>query len=145
MESPLNDHDAFLGKVAHLLQLEKKAQEVSLLATGKVHIEQTDYNSWDNGCEIYTIFIDIPSTQFIELGNRIDSLQQEILKEAQFLLRLIQGEAIAAVVISPDIPYDPEWREKITKPSPTELIQEEQGFKPLTKNTRRGKQEFGLG
>jgi len=31
MESPLSDHDAFLGKIAHLLQLEKKSQEVSLL------------------------------------------------------------------------------------------------------------------
>ena len=124
MESPLKDHDTFLGQIAHLLQLEKKSQEVSILATGKVHIEQTDYNSWDDGCEIFTIFIDIPSTQFIDLGNRIDNIQQEILKKAQFLLRLARGEAIAAVVISPDIPYDPEWRDKVTKPSAIELIQE---------------------
>ena len=93
MESPLKDHDTFLGQIADLLQLEKKSQEVSILATGKVHMEQTDYNSWDNGCEIFTIFIDIPSTQFIDLGNRIDNIQQEILKKAQFLLQVNSGRS----------------------------------------------------
>jgi len=125
MESPLNDYDAFLGKIAHLLQLEKKTQEVSLLATGKVTIEQTGSSSWGNqDCDLFTVFIEIPSTKFVELGHRIDSLQNEILKKAQFLLRLVEGEGIEAVVISPDIPYDPKWRDKITRAPPSELIQE---------------------
>ena len=125
MESLLSDHDAFLGKIAHLLQLEKKIQEVSLLATGKVTIEQTGCASWGNeDCDLFTVFIEIPSIKFVELGHRIDSLQKEILKKAQFLLRLIERESIEAVVISPDIPYDPKWREKITRAPASELAQD---------------------
>lgn len=125
MESPLNDHDAFLGKIAHLLQLEQKAQTLSLLATGKVTIERTSCRTWGNDdCDLFTIYIEIPSTKFLELGPRIDNLQQEVLRKSQFLLRLIERESIEAVVISPDIPYDPNWRDKITKAPPSELIQE---------------------
>jgi len=124
MESPLRDHDVFLGKLAHLLQLERKSQEVALLAAGKVHIEHTGSEFYGNGCDLFTIYIEIPSKQFMELGHRIDSIQQAILEKAQFLLKLIEREAIEAVLISPDIPYDPEWKSNITKPSSEELIQE---------------------
>jgi hypothetical protein len=124
MESPLNNHDAFLGKIAHLLQLEQKTQAVSLLATGRVTIEQTNRTTWGNDdYDLFTIFIEISSSKFVELGPRIDNLQQEVLKKSQFLLRLIERESIEAVVISPDIPYDPKWRDKIIKAPPSELIQ----------------------
>ena len=46
------------------------------------------------------------------------------MKKAQFLLRLIERESIEAVIISPNIPYDPKWRDKITEAPPSELIQE---------------------
>ncbi|MCX5724974.1 MAG: hypothetical protein NTX84_10785 [Nitrospirae bacterium] len=108
MESHLSDHDAFLGKIAHLLQLEQKTQALSLLATGKVTIERTSCRTWGNDdCDLFTIYIEIPSTKFVELGTRIDILQQEVFEKSQFLLKLIERESIEAVVISPDIPYDP--------------------------------------
>jgi len=85
LENPLHDHDAFLGMIVHLLQLEKKTQEVSILATGRVTIVQTGSTSWGNeDCDLFTIFIEIPSAKFVELGHRIDTLQQEILKRHNF-------------------------------------------------------------
>jgi len=111
--SPLADAEEFLAKVVHLLQMENRSFEAALLARAKIRIEQTGWDNWNNGTEIYTIYIDVPSPIYAELGQKTESVERAILKKAQFLLRAHDQEAVGSVVLSPDIPYDTNWREKV--------------------------------
>lgn len=124
MQSSLTDEDAFVAKIVHLLQLDGATLEAKLLAKGTVRIEQVRWDDWHSDVDIYTIFIDISSITYSQLGQRIEKIQKVILAKAQFLLRNIPDEAIRNVELNPSIPYELNWREKVFM-VPTEKLVEE--------------------
>jgi hypothetical protein len=120
----LSDSEAFLARIAHLLRLSDKTAEAKLLAAAKFRIEQTDYDNWDRGIEIYTIYLDVPATIYAEIKSEITNVQKSILEQAQLVLRTIPGKAISSVVIDPEIPYDPEWRKNVSTISVEQVLTE---------------------
>lgn len=113
MSSPLADAEQFIAKIAHLLQLENRLSDAALLAKATARIEQTGWDNWNNGVAIYTLYVDIPSDTYARLGNKIATIEKTILAKAQFLMRTYDDEAVGTVVISPDIPFDANWRHKV--------------------------------
>jgi hypothetical protein len=115
MESPLHDHDAFLAKVAGLLKLQNLNIEAKIVASAKGRIEQTDYDNWDGGTAIHTIYLKVPTVSYSEIMLDVENIQKAILDKARFVLRTHQGDGIGSVVIDAEIPYDPDWRQKIER------------------------------
>ena len=54
-ERPLPDHEGLIAKIANLLRLHDK--DADNLASSKSLIEQTDYDGWDGGTDIYTSYL----------------------------------------------------------------------------------------
>jgi hypothetical protein len=131
MESPLSDHEALIAKIANLLRLDDKNAEAKLLAFSKFRIEQTDYDGWDGGTDIYTIYLEIPTAAYSEVRSDIENIQKGILEKARFVLRTFSGQAIGAVLIDPEIPYDPDWRQKIRAMPSEDLVPEIQKHRNL--------------
>jgi hypothetical protein len=50
--------------LAEVFRHQNKADLVEVLEHGKVRIEQTDYDGWDNGTDIYILFIELPVKLF---------------------------------------------------------------------------------
>ena len=104
--------------------LDDKDAEAKLLASSKFRIEQTDYDGWDGGTDIYTSYLEIPTAAYSEVRSDIENIQKGILEKARFVLRTFSGQAIGAVLIDPEIPYDPDWRRKIRAKSLEDLVPE---------------------
>jgi len=124
MENPLSDAEAFVARIASLLRLNNRNAEAKILASAKFRIEQTDYDSWNNGTDIYTIYVEIPAPTYAEFKPNIETIQEAILEQARFALRTFSGVAVRAVIIDPEIPYDPEWRQNINTMPAGDLVSE---------------------
>lgn len=124
MENPLSDPEAFIAKIANLLRLCDRNAEEKILASANFWVEHTDCDSWNGGTDIYTIYLEIPATTYSEVKSDIETIQDVILEQARFALRTLSGKSIGSVVIDPEIPYDPEWRQNIRAMPAQELLSE---------------------
>lgn len=131
MLTDLSQPEVFIGKIAHLLKLEGRIREVMLLAEAKTRIEQTDYEPYGDGCDIYTIFVEIPLKVYADIESQVRGIQESILAKAKFLLRHHAKIAVGSVSIDPLIPDEPNWRQTVLALSREDTIREVEAQRDL--------------
>jgi hypothetical protein len=85
---------------------------VAVLAQSTASINQTGYDNWDQGTDIYQITLNVPFRLFSQIEEVRNALEESILSAIRVLLRGHEGSFIASVLISTELSTSDNWREK---------------------------------
>ena len=72
--------EAALPTAAELLRQRKATAAFRILAQAEIETEQTDYDNWNGGTEIWTAYLRVPVSVFVETEGTHDQLCGEIAK-----------------------------------------------------------------
>ncbi|HUI22450.1 MAG TPA: abortive infection family protein [Methylocella sp.] len=107
--SGFDDPDAILGTASKLLEAQGHDIAVSVLRLAQAAFEQTGYDNWDGGTDIYTLFLRIAPEWYAQIESGRELIEQQI----DTALKPVIGEHSANwvnVKIAPLVRKDPEWR-----------------------------------
>lgn len=93
--------EAIIESLIQVFKHQNKLETVSVLENVKARIEQTDYDNWDGGTFIFTLFLDIPLKLFAHLEHRINQFEEAIAKKLTSILRDTGNQHLNRVVIAP--------------------------------------------
>lgn len=114
--------DDLINTIASICQERKLPGLVSLLAEADFSLEITDYDNWDAGIELYTLYMQIPPSRYAEITDHIEITQNTILEIAQSVLLPYRGSYLKNVTISPKIVTETKWREVARYSATQELV-----------------------
>lgn len=95
---------------------QNKLETVNLLENSEARIEQTDYDNWNGGTLIFTLFLKIPLKLFIHIESRIGQFEEAISSKLSSILRNTGNYHLNRVVIEP-ILVKPIVNKTISKPT----------------------------
>lgn len=78
MEQLLDNFQDFLAAAEELLRTEGHSEAAGLLRNPNYRIEQTDYEHWNNGISIWTVFFPVRPVDYSKLGDRREILETQI-------------------------------------------------------------------
>lgn len=70
--------ERILGTVHNLLVAEGMADAAAIVSQYPARAEQTDYDNWNGGTEIWTIFLDAPAADYARLGSKREEYEEQI-------------------------------------------------------------------
>ena len=70
--------DVVLGTIVALLDAEGMGEAAAFVRNYPARAEQTGFDNWNGGTEIWTIFFDLPPRDYARLGSRREQLQEQI-------------------------------------------------------------------
>lgn len=100
--------DIVLGTVHALLVAENMDEASSLVITYPARAEQTGYDNWNGGTEIWTIYFDVPPQEYARLGSRRAQLEEQITARLKTAMSESQDWYSASVVPARVVAKD--WR-----------------------------------
>jgi hypothetical protein len=106
------DIESILATVVRLLASEGRAKEVGVLANAETILKQTDYDNWDGGVYIYTLYLHVPVWLYSQVSSDKEESEKKILEHISPLLTSSPNDHIANVIISPQAMEDKDWRDK---------------------------------
>lgn len=108
-----NDPEPLVATIARLYAVEGKAREVAILANAEVKIEITDYDNWDGGTNIYTLYLSIPYWLYAQIAEDIKSIEQDILEKAVPIIRTTPSNSwLHTIFIAPIASAEADWQDK---------------------------------
>jgi hypothetical protein len=93
--------ETIIESLIQVFKHQNKLETVNLLENSEATIEQTDYDNWDGGTLIFTLFLNIPLKLFANLESRIDQFEEAISKKLKSVLRDTGNHRLSHVVIAP--------------------------------------------
>ena len=97
--------------MAQLFAAEGKAREVAILTIAQSSIEQTGYDNWDGGTDIYTIYLHVPPALYAQLNGQQHDIEKLFQEKATGILRLYHRTWVGFEIV-PELYTDEQWREK---------------------------------
>lgn len=70
------DADLLIQNAARLFATEGDAKLVAVLSYSEISASQTDYDNWNGGTYIYTIFLDVPQVVFSEIQSELKQIEE---------------------------------------------------------------------
>lgn len=107
----IEQSEEMLSTIVRLFAREGSAREVAILAESKTSLEQTDYDNWNGGTYIYTLFVDVPLGLFTQIQSSLKEIQEKLLDK----MGLVVSEDrcyIREVTLRPQLIHDKDWRVK---------------------------------
>lgn len=104
--------EPLVATLARLYAAEGKAREVAVLAHAKIKIEQTDYDNWNGGTHIFSLYLQIPPNIYSQLGNDREEVEKSLLERAQLIVRPFTNDWLKEILILPQIVDVGDWQEK---------------------------------
>ena len=104
--------EAILATVTELLASEGRAKEVGILAHAEAILKQTDYDNWDGGVYIYTLYLQVPAWLYTQVSSGKEESEEKILAYIDSLTTPFPRDHIRRVLISPQATEDNHWRDK---------------------------------
>lgn len=101
--------EAVLGTVHALFIAEDKIEAASLVCSYPARIEQTGFDNWNGGTEIWTIYLDLPPAEFSRLGARRPHLEELISAQIKAVLEN-ESSAWYSAKIVPARTTSKDWR-----------------------------------
>ncbi|MFD0726298.1 abortive infection family protein [Lysobacter brunescens] len=98
-----------LGTVHALLVSEDMAEAAAIVRTFPARAEQTGYDNWNGGTELWTIYFDVPPHDYARMGSRRTQIEEQITGRIKSVLEQeTQDWYSVAIVPSRALPKD--WR-----------------------------------
>ncbi|MGG4141748.1 hypothetical protein ABEW34_01345 [Paenibacillus algorifonticola] len=107
----IKDSNSHLATIVRLFALEGATKEVAVLANAVSSAQQTDYDNWNSGTYLYTLYLKVNIPLYAQIENEIETIQQNILNKLNKSIAE-EGHFYRNVEISPKLSEDPEWRGK---------------------------------
>lgn len=102
--------ESTLATVYALLQAEGMSDAANLVRTYPVRAEQTGYDNWNGGTEIWELFFEIPALDYARLGSQRGYLEEQITARLKSVLEPETQDWYAAKIIQLGIKELIGWR-----------------------------------
>ena len=103
--------EEIIATTARLFASEGNATEVAILVHAEPSIQQTDYDNFDGGVYIYTIYLVLPLHLYSQISSDIDKFSGNILDKIRKLAHpLFPNDWINRILISPQLSSGDNWR-----------------------------------
>lgn len=107
--SPFEDPDPALATAAKLLDAEGLSLASTILRAARATFEQTGYDNWNGGTNIYTLWLRIPPETYASLGTSRDLVQTQIHERLKPIIEQSSDDWFS-VRIAPLVTADTSWR-----------------------------------
>ncbi len=107
MES--KDLESVLGTVHDLLTAEGMNEAAQLVRAYPARAEQTGYDNWNGGTEIWEVYFDVPPADYARLGSRRTQIEEQITARLKIVLEPETQDWYSAKIVPRRTPSK-EWR-----------------------------------
>lgn len=104
----------------------KNPKLYNLLQAGDIDIDMTDYDNWNGGINIYTIYLNLDVNVYSTIEGNISEYESALLNEFQFLIRDDEHTVFSNLIIKPVIKESIAWDKtdpSLTKEELTKMIE----------------------
>ncbi len=105
------DIDLLVQNVARLFAHEGNAKIVSVLSFSTISAAQTDFDNWNNGTNIYTVYLEVPQLIYLEIRSELSDLAQLIKDRLGELMQRYERAWVGEVILSPQLIESQDWQE----------------------------------
>ena len=99
-----------LYTVGELLKADSENELKSLLDIADIAIEESGYDNWNGGTYFFTINLNIDVEFFIKIRDRIEKIENDLLRRFEIGIRHIDNEVISAIRIIPRAQAKIDWQ-----------------------------------
>jgi hypothetical protein len=78
--------ESVLATVHSLLQAEGMVEAANVVRIYPARIDQTGYDNWNGGTNIFEVFFELPSTEYVRLGSRRTYIEEQITARLKIVL-----------------------------------------------------------
>lgn len=100
--------ELILGTVHALLVAENMVEAASIVSNYPARADQTGYDGWNGGTEIWTIYFDVPPQEFATLGAKKAHYEEQI--NSRLKIAMTESEDWYSVSIVPSRVVSSDWR-----------------------------------
>jgi hypothetical protein len=100
-----------LGTVCALLEGAGKEAAAELVRTYPARCEQTGFDNWNGGTELWEVFFEVPAREFAKLGGRREELEKHITQAMKTVLDSETQDWYSAAII-PAKEHEKGWRDR---------------------------------
>jgi hypothetical protein len=101
MLDDLGDFKSLVYTVTEIAKADEMTDLTELLLNSEINISQTHYDNWNGGSYGYTIYFAIDVRRFIQIKNRVEDSEAELLQRFGIATRHLDNESISRVSIVP--------------------------------------------
>lgn len=123
MEDYLGNPTILLKTLYEIFSRGKQIPASDILQNASLRIEQTGYDNWNGGTDIYGIYFSIPIILYAQYDNSIKDIEKSISEKIAVLFRQYTNIWVGEVLISPSMDQN-KMSKKIYKISNEDLIKE---------------------
>ena len=109
MANVFEEPEAALATAAKLLDAEDLHEAAGLLRACQARFEQTGYDNWNGGTNIYTLYLRIPPEEYARLSSHRETIEKQIDERLEPVIRQF-SEDWYSVIIVPQLEHNPGWR-----------------------------------
>lgn len=101
--------NAVLGTVHALLQAEGMNDAAQVVRAYPARSEQTGYDNWNGGTELWDVYFEVPAVDYARLGSRREQLEEQITARLKVVLEADSQDWYSAKII-PARELKKDWR-----------------------------------
>ena len=105
--------ESTLATVYELLEAEGMCEAANLVCVYPVRADQTGYDNWNGGTEIWELFFEVPARDYARLGSRREQLEEQITARLKSVLESETQDWYSAKII-PAKEQRVDWRAEST-------------------------------
>ncbi len=106
------DPKPLLATLARIFAMEGNARLVAILAFAHITIDQTDWDNWNGGTAVHTLYLRIPVKLYAQVQSELEAVREELDNRIGPLWSAHTSDWLGKVLILPELSSDENWQEK---------------------------------
>ncbi|QQM32364.1 abortive infection family protein [Martelella lutilitoris] len=103
--------ETYLSTAAELLAAEGMSEAVDVLRRAVPKVDQTGYDNWNGGTDIWTIFLRIEPARYAQLGTNREALEEQVSQRIESIVRQYTDDWFSVKIV-PEARPRPDWRQQ---------------------------------
>lgn len=95
--------------VGKLLLADEKEELYKIFSKAEKRVEETGYDNWNGGLPLFTVFLTIDVETFIQIRDRIEKIEADILASFETATRHLEHESVSNIRIVPKAQNKIDW------------------------------------
>ncbi len=97
----IQEFEEIVNTVIEIAKVNGSDIAATLLANGKVTIEQTDFDNWNGGTYGYTVYVVVDIDLYAKIQSKIHEIERDLVAKFNLPTRHLIGESINSVMLIP--------------------------------------------
>ena len=136
------EFNSILYTVLELLKADNQNETFEVLKSGEITSEQTHYDNWNGGIYFYTLYITIDAGTYINIKDRVEKIESDILEKFSFSTKHITDEVISKITIVPKAKSKIDWNKLKNNISKESLLKDIEYLKNIMISVSTGGQRI---